>query len=152
MLPARGCGARKCVKASGPLEGLNIHQHLGGQVKQIYAPDLYVRLRHGGTIQLSVCPEDKIQILRSVLLSLELDPVAKMRAKRMISLIEEASREGGVWGNVSRLVNSPNCQFCGSETNFWGKGRFSLCEPHSYWRTYFKMRRENRSFQNWKSN
>jgi hypothetical protein len=58
----------------------------------------------------------------------------------MISLIEEASRKGGVWGNVSRLVKSPNCHFCGSETNFGGKGRFSLCEPHNNWRTYFKLR------------
>ena len=106
MLPARGCGARKCIKTSGPLDGLNIHQHLGGQVKQIYAPDLYVRLRHGGALELSVCQEDKIQILRAVLLSLELDPVAKMRAKRMISLIEEASKKEGS-GEVCPVRSSP---------------------------------------------
>ena len=141
MLPARGCGARMCIKTSGPLDGLNIEQHLGGQVKQIHTPDLYVRLRHGGALELSVCREDKIQILRAVILSLDLDPVAKMRAKRMISLIEEASRKGGVWGNVTRLVQSPNCRFCGSETNFGGKGKFSLCKPHNNWRTYFKLRR-----------
>ena len=141
MLPAKGCGARKCINTSGPLDVLNIHQHLGGQVKQIYTPDLYVRLRHGGALELSVCQEDKIQILRAVLLSLELDPVAKMRAKKMISLIEEASRKGGVWGNVSRLVKSPNCHFCGSETNFGGKGRFALCVPHNNWRTYLRLRR-----------
>jgi hypothetical protein len=128
-------------KTSGLLDGLNIHQHQGGQVKQIYTPDLYIRLLHGGTLQLSVCREDKIQILRAVLLSLELDPVAKNRAKTMIAAIDEASRKGGVWGNVTRLVNSPNCHLCGSETNFGGKGRFSLCEPHTNWRTYFKLRR-----------
>jgi hypothetical protein len=109
-------------------------------VKQIHTPDLYVRLRHGGALHLSVCQEDKIQILRAVLLSLELDPVAKVRAKKMISLIEEASRKDGVWGNVTRLVKSPNCNFCGSETNFGGKGRFSLCEPHNNWRTYIKLK------------
>jgi hypothetical protein len=75
------------------------------------------------------------------LLSLELDPVAKMRAKKMISAIEEASRKGGVWGNVARLVEAPNCHFCGSETNFGGKVRFSLCKPHNNWRTYIKLRR-----------
>ena len=143
MLPARGCGARKCIKTSGPLDGLNIHQHLGGQVKQIHTPDLYVRLRHGGALELSVCQEDKIQILRAVLLSLELDPVAKMRAKRMISLIEEASRKGGVWGNASRLVKSRNCHFCGSETNFGVKGEFSLCDEHNTWRMYFRLKRGN---------
>jgi hypothetical protein len=141
VLPARGCDARKCINSPGPLDGLSIHLHRGGQVKLIHTPDLYVRLRHGGALELSVCQEDKIQILRAVLLSLELDPVAKMRAKRMISLIEEASIKGGVWGNVSRLVKSPNCNFCGSETNFGGKGRFSLCKPHNNWRTYFKLRR-----------
>ncbi len=109
-------------------------------MKQMYALDLYVLLRHGGALHLSVCREDKIQILRAVLLSLELDPVAKMRAKRMISLIEEASRKGGVWGNVSQLVKSPNCHFCGSETNFGGKGEFSLCGEHNNWRTYIKLR------------
>ena len=140
MLPARGCDARKCVNTSGLLDRLNIHQLQGGQVKQIYTPDLYVRLRHGGALHLSVYQEDKIQILRAVLLSLELDPVAKMRAKKMISLIEEASRKGGVWGNVSRLVKSPNCHFCGSETNFGGKGEFSLCDEHNSWRTYIKLR------------
>jgi hypothetical protein len=109
-------------------------------VKKKCTPDLYIRLQHGGALQLSVCPEDKIQILRCVLLSLELDPVAKMRAKRMIVAIEEASRKGGVWGNVNRLVKSPNCHFCGSETNFGGKRRFSLCELHNNWRTYIKLR------------
>ena len=110
-------------------------------MKQTYTPDICIRLRHGGTLQFSVCPEDKLQILRCVLLSLELDPAAKMRAKTMISAIEEVSRKGGVWGNVTRLVNSPNCQFCGAETNFGGKGSFSLCEPHNNWRTYLKLRR-----------
>jgi hypothetical protein len=141
VLPARGCDARKCLKTSGPLDGLNIHQHLGGQVKQIYTPDLYVRLRHGGALELSVCQEDKIQILRAVLLSLELDPVAKMRAKRMISLIEEASKKGGVWANITRLVKAPNCAVCMVETNFGGKREFSLCAEHNDWRTYIKLRR-----------
>jgi hypothetical protein len=141
VLPARGCDTRKCIKTSGLLDGLKIHQHQGGQVKQIHTPDLYIRLRHGGALHLSVCQEDKIQILRAVLLSLELDPVAKVRAKRMISLIEEGSRQGGVWGNVTRLVESPTCHFCGLETNFGGKGRFSLCKPHNNWRTYIKLRR-----------
>ena len=140
MLPARGCDARKCLKTSGLLDGLDIHQHRGGQVKQICTSDLYIRLQHGGALQLSVCPEDKIQILRCVLLSLELDPVAKMRAKKMIVAIEDASRKGGVWGNVTRLVNAPICHLCGSETNFGGKGRFSLCEPHKNWRTYIKLK------------
>ena len=80
MLPARGCDARMCVNTSGPTDGLNIHLHRGGQVKQIYTPDLYVRLRHGGALHLSVCQEDKLQILRAVLISLELDPGAKVRA------------------------------------------------------------------------
>jgi hypothetical protein len=141
VLPARGCDARKCIKTSGLLDGLNIHQHQGAHVKQIYTSDLYIRLQHGGALQLSVCLEDKIQILRCVLLSLELDPVAKIRAKTMIAAIEKASRKGGVWGNVTRLVKSPNCQFCGLETNFGGKGRFSLCKPHNNWRSYIKLRR-----------
>lgn len=127
------------LKSSGLPDGSDFKQHLGGQVKQIYTPDLYIRLRHGGALELSVCYEDKIQILRAVLLSLELDPVAKMRAKRMISLIEEVSRKGGVWGNVSRLVKSPNCHFGGSETNFGGKGEISLCGEHNNWRTYIKL-------------
>ena len=110
-------------------------------MKQIYTPDLYIRLQHGGTLQLSVCPEDKIQILRCVLLSLELDPVAKMRAKMMIAAIEDASRKGGVWGNVTRLVKSPKCDYCCSETSFGAKGRFSRCKPHNNWRTYIKLRR-----------
>ena len=110
-------------------------------MKQIYTPDLYIRLRHGGALELSVCREDKIQILRAVLLSMELDPVAKMRAKRMVSFIEEASRKGGAWRNVFRLVKAPNCDFCGSETNFGVKGRFALCEPHDNWRTYIELMR-----------
>jgi hypothetical protein len=141
VLPARGCDAQKCIKTSGLLDGLNFHQHQGGQVKQIYTSDLYIRLQHGGALQLSVCPEDKIQILRCVLLSLELDPVAKMRAKKMIVAIEDASRKGGVWGNVTRLVKAPNCHLCGSETKFGGKGDFSLCDEHNNWRTYLKLRR-----------
>ena len=110
-------------------------------MKQIHTTDLHVRLRHGGSLQLSVCPEDKMQILRCVLLSLELDPVAKLRAKAMISAIEKVSRTGGVWGNTARLVKSPNCHVCGLETNFGGKGRFSLCEPHNNWHTYMNLRR-----------
>ena len=109
-------------------------------MKKIYTPDLYIRLLHGGALHLSVCQEDKIQILRAVLLSLDLDPVAKTRAKTIIAAIDEASRKGGVWGNVTRLVNSPNCHFCGSETNFGGKGRFFLCKPHNNWWTYIKAR------------
>jgi hypothetical protein len=111
-------------------------------VKQLYTPDLYIRLQNGGALQLSVCPEDKIQILRCVVLSLELDPVAKMRAKMMITAIEDASRKGGVWGNVTRLVKSPNCDLCGGETR-WGakKGRFNFCDKHNTWQTYIKLRR-----------
>ena len=110
-------------------------------MKQTYTPDICIRLRHGGTLQFSVCSEDKLQILRCVLLSLELDPVAKIRAKTMISAIGEASRKGGVWGNVTRLVKSRNCHLCGSQTNFGGKGRFDLCKEHNNWRTYIKLRR-----------
>ena len=110
-------------------------------MKQTYTPDICIRLRHGGTLQFSVCPEDKLQILRCVLLSLELDPSAKMRAKTMISAIEEASRKGGVWGNVTRLVKSPNCAVCDKETNLGGKGKLDLCKEHNNWRTYFKLRR-----------
>ena len=73
MLPARGCDARKCIKTSGLLDGMNIHQHQGGQVKQIYTPDLYVRLRHGGALDLSVSREDKVEILRAVTRSLDID-------------------------------------------------------------------------------
>jgi len=98
VLPARGCGARKCINTSGPLDGLNIHQHQGGKVKQIYTPDTYVRLRHGGALDLSVCREDKIEILRSVLQSLELNHSATEHAQRLISEIERAPKNGGVWG------------------------------------------------------
>jgi hypothetical protein len=31
VLPARGCDAGDCIKTSGLLDGLNIHQHQGGQ-------------------------------------------------------------------------------------------------------------------------
>ena len=43
-------------------------------MKQIYTPDLYIRLRHGGVIELSVCREDKIEIIRGVARSLNLEP------------------------------------------------------------------------------
>ena len=141
MLPARGCDARKCINTSGPPDGLNIHQHRGGQVKQIYTPDLYVRLRHGGILQLSVCREDKVEILKALVRSLALNHSGFQLAQNLISEVERAPKHGGVWGNVTRLVKSPNCQFCGLETNFGGKGRFSLCKPHNNWRTYFKLRR-----------
>ena len=42
-------------------------------MKQIYTPDLYVRLRHGGTLDLSVCREDKVEILRAVTRSLDIE-------------------------------------------------------------------------------
>lgn len=42
-------------------------------MKQFYTPDLYIQLRHGGTIDLSVCREDKIEIIRSVARSLNID-------------------------------------------------------------------------------
>lgn len=42
-------------------------------MKRIYTPDLYVRLRHGGTLDLSVCREDKVEILRAVTQSLDID-------------------------------------------------------------------------------
>ena len=141
MLPARGCDARKCINTSGPPDGLNIHQHRGGQVKQIYTPDLYVRLRHGGTLHLSVCREDKVEILKALVHSLALNHSGFQLAQNLISEVERAPKHGGVWGNVTRLVESPNCQFCGSETNFGGKGEFSLCKPHNNWRTYIKLRR-----------
>ena len=110
-------------------------------MKQIDSPVLYIRLRHGGTLQLSLCTEDKIAFLRCVLLSLELDPVAKTRAQKMISAIEDASRKGGVWANIARLVKAQNCVVCMTETNFGGKRGFSLCAEHNNWRTYIKLRR-----------
>jgi hypothetical protein len=141
VLPARGCDARKCVKTSGFLDGLNIYQHQGGKVKQIYTPDTYVRLRHGGALDLSVCREDKIEILRSVLQSLALNHSAIELAMKLIAEIERAPRNGGVWGNVSRLVESRKCAACGLDTNLGGKGRLDLCKEHNNWRTYLKLRR-----------
>jgi len=41
-------------------------------VKQIYTPDLYIRFRHGGTLDLSVCREDKVELIRSVARSLDI--------------------------------------------------------------------------------
>jgi hypothetical protein len=140
VLPARGCGARKCIKASGLLDGLKIHQQ-GGKVKQIYTPDTYVRLRHGGALDLSVCREDKIEILRSVLQSLALNHSTNELAQKLISEIERVPKNGGVWGNISRLVASPKCAVCGLNTNLGGKGEFSLCCEHNNWRTYIKLKR-----------
>jgi hypothetical protein len=143
VLPAKGCGARKCINTSGPLDGLNIHQHLGGQVKQIYTPDLYIRLRHGGAFELSVCREDKIEFLRSVVQSLALHPSANRAAKQLISEIEKDPQFSGVWGNIKRLVKAPSCKVCTMETNFGGKGEFSLCGEHNTWRMYFRLKRGN---------
>jgi hypothetical protein len=141
VLPARGCDARKCVKNSGLLGGLKIHLHQGGKVKQIYTPDTYVRLRHGGALDLSFCREDKIEILRSLVRSLELNHSATHLAQKLISEIETAHQKGGVWGNITHLVKSPNCEVCMLETNFGGKGKYSLCGEHDNWRTYLKLRR-----------
>ncbi len=110
-------------------------------MKQIYTPDTYVRLRHGGTLDLSVCREDKIEILRSVLQSLGLNQSATDLAQKLISEIESAPKNGGVWGNVSRLVESRKCAACGLDTNLGGKGRLNLCKEHNNWRTYLKLRR-----------
>lgn len=111
-------------------------------MKPIYTPDLHIRLRHGGTLDLSVCRDDKIEILRSVLHSLHLNHSANQIAQKLIAEVERAPKDGGVWGNVTRLVESPKCDYCGSETNFGAKGRFSLCKPHNNWLTYIKLRRQ----------
>jgi hypothetical protein len=119
---------------------LDIH-HQGGKVKQIYTPDTYVRLRHGGALDLSVCREDKIEILRSVLQSLALNHSANELAQKLISEIEQAAKNGGVWGNISRLVASPKCAVCGLNTNLGGKGKIDLCIEHNNWWTYIKLKR-----------
>jgi len=142
VLPARGCGARKCINTSGLLDGLNINQHQGGKVKQIYTPDTYVRLRHGGALDLSVCREDKIEILRSVLQSLALGHSATELAKKLIAEIERVPKNGGVWRNMSRLVASPKCTLCGLDTNPGEKGKIDLCIEHNNSRTYFRLRRK----------
>jgi hypothetical protein len=46
----------------------------------------------------------------------------------------------GVWANIERLVKSPNCVVCDSETNLGGKDKFELCKEHNNWRTYIKLR------------
>ena len=140
MLPARGCDARKCIKDSGLLDGSDFKQHQGGQVKQMYTPDLYVRLRHGGALELSVCQEDKIEILRSVLRSLALNQSATELAQKLISEIERNPKNGGVWGNTRRLVKSPKCAVCGLDANLVGKRNMHLCKEHNNWRTYMKLR------------
>jgi hypothetical protein len=132
-----------CINTSGLLDGLNIHQHQGGKVKQIYTPDTYVRLQHGGSLDLSVCREDKIEILRSVLQSLALNHSATELAKKLIAEIDRAPKIGGVWGNISRLVESRKCAVCGLDTNLGGKGRLDLCKEHNNWRTYLKLKRGN---------
>ena len=142
MLPARGCGARKCINTSGPLDGLNIHQHQGGQVKQIYTPDLYVRLRHGGALSLSVCREDKIEILRSVVGSLDLNHSEAQLAQKFINELERAPKNTGVWGKITYLVKAPNRDVCMLETNLGGKGKLGLCKEHNNWRTLIKLWRK----------
>ena len=113
-------------------------------MKLIYTPDLCIRLRQGGTIDLSVCRDDKIEILRSVLHSLHLNRSANELAQKLIAEVDRAPKDGGVWANVTRLVKSPNCDLCGGETR-WGakKGRFNFCDKHNTWRTYIKLRQQN---------
>jgi hypothetical protein len=140
VLPARGCDARKCIKTSGLLDRLNTRQRQGGKVKQIYTSDIHIRLQNGGALDLTVCREDKIEILRLLMLSLDLNHSATQLARKLIYEIERAPKNGGVWGNITRLVKAPNCEVCMLETNFGGKGKFSLCGEHNNWRTYFKLR------------
>ena len=113
-------------------------------MKQIYTPDTYVRLRHGGALDLSVCREDKIEILRSVVRSLDLNRSATHLAEKLIFEIERAPQKGGVWGNIIRLVASPKCAVCGLDTNLGGKGKIDLCIEHDNWHTYLKLRHEKR--------
>ena len=44
-------------------------------MRKLHTPDLYIRLRHGGVLELSVCREDKIEIIRGVTRSLKLEPI-----------------------------------------------------------------------------
>jgi hypothetical protein len=111
-------------------------------MKQIYTPDLHIRLRHGGTLDLSVCRDDKIEILRSVVHSLYLNHSANQLAQKLIAEVERAPKDGGFWGNATRLVKSPKCDYCGSETNFGRKGGNSLCKEHNNWRTFLELRRK----------
>lgn len=110
-------------------------------MKQIYTPDLYIRLRHGGTLSLSVCREDKIEILRSVVGSLDLNHSEAQLAQKLINELERAPKNAGVWGNITRLVKAPNCDVCMLETNLGGKGKLGLCKEHNNWRTLIKLRR-----------
>ena len=110
-------------------------------MKQIYTPDFYVRLRHGGTLDLSVCREDKVEILRSVVRSLHLNHSANQLAQKLISEVERAPKDGGVWGNINRLAQPSKCDLCGGERRWGvGKGKLKLCDAHNTWKTYFKMR------------
>ena len=66
--PGRGASRQGmwCTKVHKTFGDLSMewshHQHQGGQLKQIYTPDLRVRLRDGGILDLSVCRADKVDI------------------------------------------------------------------------------------------
>jgi hypothetical protein len=76
-------------------------------LKQIYAPDLYVRLWHGGAFELSVCREDKIEFLRFVVHSLALDLSANRAAKQLKSELEKDPQFSGGMGKYQALGQSP---------------------------------------------
>lgn len=114
-------------------------------MKQIYTPDLVIRLKHGGVLNLSVFREDKVELLRAVVRSLDLNRSGAQLAQKLIFEVERAPKFGGMWGNVKHLVKAPNCKVCNKETRFQGKRKYSLCEEHNNWRVYLKIRRQKQS-------
>ena len=60
-------------------------------MKQIYTPDLYVRLRHGGTLDLSVCRADKIEIIRAVTRSLNIESNYANQLLEICDAIDEST-------------------------------------------------------------
>ena len=110
-------------------------------MKQIYTPDLRVRLRHGGILDLSVCRADKVELLRSITHSLKLDQQTKKRLIDLISEIEFDSNSVDIWKLKLDSVQPEQCTACGN-ARLWGmgKGRFRLCDEHNSWYVYLKLR------------
>ena len=117
------------------------HQHQGGQLKQIYTPDLRVRLRHGGILDLSVCRADKVELLRCITHSLKLDQQTKKRMIDLISEIEFDPNSVDIWKLKLDSVQPEQCSACGNARRWgMGKGRFRLCDEHNSWYVYLKSR------------
>jgi hypothetical protein len=103
--------------------------------------EVLIELHSGGTLHLALSDQDKILVIRALVLSLPLQDQIVQDFLMLLDDYGHKSKPIDIWKLKLDGAKTEPCAVCGSNMRYGFKGEYSLCQEHNNWRTYIKLKR-----------